>query len=345
MTDSACNDRLVKDIACSLGGTVALNVFPVDGGRNSRIYRVESNDNSFALKFFRADREGRKERFEAETTALAVFDECGIKETPRIIAKDRANNCVLMEWISGERVENYGPKEAKVLVSFIQKVHAIAHNEMRRGVRNATEACLNAGEIIRQINLRLDRLDTARSANRELDGFICNEFKPALDEISVWSQEQYEHAGLNFDRNIAPEHRTLSVVDFGFHNVLRKQNEFYFLDFEFFGWDDPVKLAADTLQHPGMALDGEMKQILFSGFMDIFEKDETFLSRFKSLYPLFGLKWSMIMLNQFVQDYKKVATRDAVGNAEQLNRVKKRVRLIVEHYREMHYGNKYSEIC
>jgi len=338
------NNQEVKDIARSLCGTATADVSPIEGGRNSRIYRVESDGHVFVLKFFRPDKDGKTERLEAETAALSLFAESGIEVTPRVIAKDKLNNCVLMEWIEGERVDNYGVEEINALVSFIQAVHDISCKGLNQKIRRATEACLNGNEIVRQINLRLSRLDASKSTYPELREFIDAEFTPAFNEISQWSQRQYQCFGLSFDENIFFEQQTLSVVDLGFHNVLRKNNKFYFLDFEFFGWDDPAKLVADTLQHPGMALDAEKRQILFLGFAKIFDKDEMFLTRLKLLYPLFGLKWCMIMLNQFLSGYKPLAGQGVVEKEKQLERVRSLVKSIHENYQEFFYDRKHSEV-
>ncbi len=341
---SMSNDQQVKDIASFLCGTKALNVSPVEGGRNSRIYRIEKGDNVFALKFFRPDKDGKRERFEAETTALALFAENGIGSTPRVIEKDRENNCVLMEWIEGEWVDRYNAQEIEALVSFIQAVHDISRKGLNQKIRRAREACLNGNEVVRQINLRLSRLDASKSTYPELREFINTEFTPAFNEISQWSQRQYQYFGLSFDENISFEQQTLSVVDLGFHNVLRKNNKLYFLDFEFFGWDDPVKLVADTLQHPGMTLNDENKQLLFSNFVKIYGQDEMFLARLKLLYPLFGLKWCMIMLNQFLPGYKQPLTKGVIEKERQLERVRSLVKSIHENYQEFSYDRKHSEI-
>lgn len=341
---SKTNSEPVKDIASSLCGTTALDVFPIEAGRNSRIYRVENNGDVFALKFFRPGKEGERERFEAETSALYLFAEHGIEGTPRVIAKDKVNNCVLMEWIDGDPVENYGVKEIEALVAFVERVHDIAHQGFGQEIRRATEVCLNGSEIVRQINLRLSRLDASKSQYPQLQEFIDEEFLPAFNEIFRWSQKQYQSSGLNFYENISLQQQTLSVVDFGFHNALRKNDKFYFLDFEFFGWDDPVKLVADTLQHPAMTLDDEKKQLLFSSLAKIYERDEMFLTRLQLLYPLFGLKWCMIMLNPFLPGYKELGTKGVVEKEKQLERVRNLMKSIHKNYQEFPYGKKHSEI-
>ena len=37
----------------------------------------------------------------------------------------------------------------------------------------------------------------------------------------------------------------LSPSDFGFHNIVKNKKKLYFLDFEYSGFDDPLKLLSD----------------------------------------------------------------------------------------------------
>ena len=101
----------------------------------------------------------------------------------------------------------------------------------------------------------------------------------------------------------------LSPSDFGFHNaILRNEGEICFLDFEYFGRDDPVKLMADFIWHPGMSLDPYHKKKWLKGTFKIFNNDPDIFSRFHAAWPLYGLKWSLILLNEFREDgwYKRV---------------------------------------
>ena len=72
-----------------------------------------------------------------------------------------------------------------------------------------------------------------------------------------------------------------------------------FLDFEYFGLDDPVKLLADTLWHPGMTLKTSQKLLLAKKFSVLFSEDVKFLDRLNACWPLYGLRWCLILLNAF----------------------------------------------
>ena len=162
------------------------------------------------------------------------------------------------------------------------------------------------------------------------------DFIPAFDKISHWSKEVYLKNGIIFDEDISLEKLTLSPVDIGFHNCLRTENRLFFIDYEFFGWDDPVKLVADTLQHLGSILSWDDNNLLLNKFKSLYMIDENFIFRLNCLYPLFGLKWCMIMLNQFLPNYNAINLKD--GKKEQLMRVKSKLKTILKNYNNNAYG-------
>jgi len=108
-------------------------------------------------------------------------------------------------------------------------------------------------------------------------------------------------AGLDFDVELAQEWRSLVPSDFGFHNCLRRSDAtLVFVDFEYFGWDDPVKLTADILLHPGRTLALPQRGRFRHAALQLYGSDPGFTSRFDAYLPLFGLRWVLIVLNEFV---------------------------------------------
>ena len=85
-------------------------------------------------------------------------------------------------------------------------------------------------------------------------------------------------------------------------SLLQNDGTLCFLDLEYFGWDDPVKLIADFVWHPGMNLDDSHKVIWLRGALKIFNKDPDIYLRFLAAWPLYGLRWSLILLNEFVKE-------------------------------------------
>jgi len=123
--------------------------------------------------------------------------------------------------------------------------------------------------------------------------------KRATSPASAHHSREAPEAGPD-ERPLAPADRTLSPSDFGLHNALRTAAGLVFLDFEYFGWDDPVKLVADVVWHPGMGLDSDARQKFFAGAADVYRVDAGFLSRFERDAPLYGLRWALIVLGEFL---------------------------------------------
>lgn len=330
--------KTIIKIAESLSNTRINHVEPLLGGRNSRIYRVQNGDNPFALKFFRTDANNSRDRFEAETSALKLFAANGLGCTARIISQDRENNCILIEWIDGKPIVDFGLEDIDALSDFVKTVHEIAKQEKGKHIRFATEACLNGNEIVMQIERRLERLEIAFTSHHELQEFLQADFIPAFKEITCWSENEYQKNGMDFHQDILPEQLTLSPVDIGFHNCLWANKKMHFLDFEFFGWDDPVKLVADTLQHPGRMLGKTQNEHLATSLHSIFENDRQFVIRLRCLYPLFGLKWCMIMLNPFLPGYQSASSNDPNTKDTQLVKVRSLTEDVSKNYRDLAHG-------
>jgi hypothetical protein len=91
--------------------------------------------------------------------------------------------------------------------------------------------------------------------------------------------------------------------DFGFHNSLRCQDgSLAFVDFEYFGWDDPVKLTADILLHPGRVLTTPQRTRFRQAAERLYREDRSFAQRLDAYIQLFGLRWVLILLNEFIPE-------------------------------------------
>ena len=110
-------------------------------------------------------------------------------------------------------------------------------------------------------------------------------------------------ASLDFAAELPQEWQSLVPSDFGFHNSLRRgDGSLAFVDFEYFGWDDPVKLTADILLHPGRPLAPEQRRRFRQGAVRLYGEDRTFERRLAAYLPLFGLRWVLILLNEFIPE-------------------------------------------
>jgi hypothetical protein len=85
--------------------------------------------------------------------------------------------------------------------------------------------------------------------------------------------------------------------------LLRGGQEWVFLDFEYFGWDDPAKTVSDFLLHPGMELTESGKKWFVRGLRESFFGSAAFAERLRRVYPMYGLIWCLILLNEFMPEH------------------------------------------
>ncbi|MBT7557525.1 hypothetical protein HN615_11430 [Candidatus Woesearchaeota archaeon] len=267
----------------------------IEGRGNSRLYKVTTSvSDSFVLKEYPDLLIDSRKRLITEVEAFKAVEI--FNKTPKVVAFDEQKNIALYEWIEGVHLSKINDKHIIEALNFIEDIQSIKHKER---YKFASEACLSAEQLFSQINSRLDKVSSVD--NNDLKDFVNLIFKPLWSKVLVWSKKHWPEDNLVND---LPEFvQALSPSDFGFHNaLLMDDGTLCFLDFEYFGRDDPVKLMADFVWHPGMDLDISQKVRWLKGALNIFKKDPNIYSRFHAAWPLYGLRWSLILLNEFLED-------------------------------------------
>jgi hypothetical protein len=285
-----------------LGGPVNAVERVRGAGRNSGIYRVRRSGTSYALKQYPPRRPGERDRAATELAALRFMTAHGIDSVPRPYATDPEGGYALIEWIDGAPVT--APRDTDIAAAnrFLAAIHGLRNAPDASAQPSAAESCLSGGEIVAQIERRLARLG-AIAEESALAAFLDTAIRPLLARITSWAEAGYAEEGLSFTHPIGGAARTLCASDFGFHNALRRRSgELVFIDFDDFGWDDPVKLTADFLLHPGTQLPEQLKRYFAAATTAIYQTDRSFASRLALLYPLFALRWCLILLNEFLPE-------------------------------------------
>jgi hypothetical protein len=342
-------DPALEDAAAAarilLGGSVDAVERARGFGRNSGIYRIRQGGTSYALKQYPPRRPGDRDRAAIELAALRFMTAHGIASVPRPYAADPKGGYALIEWIDGAAVTAPCDADIAAAAGFLAAIHGLRDEPDAMAQPSAAEACLSGGEIVAQIERRLARLGAIAAEEPGLAGFLDGEIRPLLARITGWAESEYAVEGLSFTRPIDGAARTLCASDFGLHNALRRPSgELVFIDFDDFGWDDPVKLTADFLLHPGTQLPVPLKRDFAAAAAAIYQTDRSFAARLALLYPLFALRWCMILLNEFLPE--RWAHRiNAGGQADwvaakqrQLDRAREWVQSLATNFQRFPYG-------
>ena len=285
---------------------------PAAGGGNNRVYRVTAEGGVYALKFYPPQEEDRRDRLGQEFAALEFMAANGIDCVPTPIAADKDHCCGIYDWVDGTPVDAPDEDDIAAMTALSRRLAELCGAPGAEDLAPASAHCFSGIAVIEQLNQRFARLREAGQGNDALNRFLEEHFCPRLEALTG-------HAKM-YDTNLAPRHRTLSPSDFGFHNALKQNTgEIIFLDFEYFGWDDPVKMISDVLWHPGSNLAPNLGAKFLKDAGKIFgARDDNFAARFDVLFPLYGMIWCLILLNEFLPE--RWHRRVLAGNATDAGR-------------------------
>jgi hypothetical protein len=209
-----------------------------------------------------------------------------------------------------------GKQDIEAMAALVSRLAALQSADGADDLASASAHCFSAAAVAGQLDDRLARLQGPSENEKDLIRFLENDFCPRVAPLVSHAKDIYASAGMDFTADLAPAHRTLSPSDFGFHNALKRPDgEIVFLDFEYFGWDDPVKMISDVLWHPGSNLTPTLGNAFRVQAGKVFEDREgdTFAIRLNALHPLFGMIWVLIILNEFLPE--RWRRRVAAGKA------------------------------
>jgi hypothetical protein len=290
----------IQDVARALCAEPIRKVSELRKGGNSRVFRVETQTARYALKKYPATDD--RNRLGAEVAALRFFERKGIGQTPRVVGVAPDLRFALLSWIDGVAVEAVTDADVAEFAAFQVALDDAIDGRARTEIGEASEACLSGPRILSQIERRFARLEAVKHDVAEFASFFDDTLVPSLERFAAGAREGYRRLGLDFVEEISPHCRTLIPSDLGAHNALRgKDGKLSFLDFEYFGWDDPLTSIANFIMHPGMRLSeqqkGNYQQALLRHFHRHAEAD-----RLAAMLPLYGLRWCAIILGELLPE-------------------------------------------
>ncbi|WP_049974242.1 phosphotransferase family protein [Azospirillum sp. B4] len=290
----------LPELASRLVGCAVHGVAPCSGGGNNRVYRVETDRGTLALKLYPALADDPRDRLSHEYTALSFLNgRVGAGLLPRAIAADPVAGAALYEWVEGRPVVAHDVDDAGRVVQLLADLRQAGSDAAAvgaAGIGPAIEPCLAPADILQRLATRLAALDPVSAGEPGLADL--------LERIRALMGSLADALGSEATAPLPATALTLSPSDFGFHNALRRDDgSLTFLDFEYFGWDDPAKAVSDFLWHAGQTLTAAQRVSFVAGAVGLYGGAPfDFAHRLVQIYPLHGLNWVLIILNEFRPD-------------------------------------------
>lgn len=313
-------------------------------GKNSRVFRLEPRGGGsagdfppgtrFCGKLYHRSESDTRDRLGTEFGALSFLDRHGHASVPRPVGIDRQNNAAIYSFLEGHPPEaaEVGTEQGRWLARFLLDLQRLKTEDEAHKLNRASEACFSPRELEANLTTRVKRIRELARPSDSKDGpdydalhdFLTQELQHALSNELDAAQNLYLRAGLDWKASIALEERVLSPSDVGFHNTLRNSDgELAVLDFEYFGWDDPVKTVSDLVLHPAVPVSEKVREAMASTFLSGLKGEVSVRRRLEALFPLYQIKWCIILLNEFVpadESRRRFAHADSALDSQVLRR-------------------------
>jgi hypothetical protein len=306
----------VAQAAERLAGAAVTAVEEVRKGGNSRVFKVTTAAGAFALKKYPPN--DQRDRQGAEARALAFFARAGIARTPRLIAADHDARISLLSWLAGAALADLTDADVAQFAAFQIDLDRAIDTRARGEIGPAAEACVSGARILSHTRARYARLAALGEGMPELHGFLQSRFLPALTAAEQRARRTYDELDLDFAADRPAAAQTLIASDFGAHNALRgSDGRVSFLDFEYFGWDDPLTSIGNFVLHPGMELTSAQRAVYQDAILAHFGTAHA--QRLSALLPLYALRWCAIILSDLLPErlaHRSAANAMAGGQAD-----------------------------
>jgi len=275
------------------------SLIQLSGGINNRVFSCSRGHQKWIIKAYPNQNRDQHNRMKAEIDFLRYAEIAAPDFTPIIFQIDQANCCIVMEYIEGD--------------SYLSKVQLPSVGHLRHSADFIGR--LNRDMLIAKKLVKLDAADGFSSLSKHVLSIrerfammrthhIPIQFKAKannrlgllrerIDEVDAMLQDQID-SGTISDQIMACD-KWVSPSDFGFHNAVFTSNKIKFIDFEFAGWDDPVKTVLDFWMQPRIQVPNDWIDIVIGLFEQCHRKH--LFRRLSVAADIFELKWASIVLS------------------------------------------------
>lgn len=257
-------------------------------GKNNKCFIV-SEKKIFVKKFYNTNNDD--DRFKREIKFVKFLEKNKVNLTPKIIEYDE--NIIKYRLINGKIISNKDANNKKYLKKAFKFFKKINHlNFEKENFKYAKGFCSNSDCYENEISNKIKIL--------EKNGYSALSIKIIKDKFNKLKKLNYFKNNYKF----TTEDRSLSPCDFTFNNILNGKIT-KFIDFEYSGIDDVAKLYAIFFLQPDHHIKIEtFKKNINQLILKKFDNDR-FKKNLIYLLPICYLRWSLIMLNDFLKEDSK----------------------------------------
>ena len=244
--------ELSSRVELFLGEPVSL-VEPLIGGTNNLLHKIVLRDGrTYVAKQYFQD---KRQRLEHEYGVLSVLAERGFDEVPMPVARFDDLYAGVYSFAEGVRIGSsaFGEQELEAIVTYLTKIQSVSPSEVKRDLLRAESSAYSLAEIV---DLILERVRPFQEESSTPLNIGTSKFIAETDVIST-VEKLLTRARERFSSRLAhvipSEYLRLTSVDSGPHNMVwDSHKKLTVLDFEYAGWDHPLREIGNLLAHSQM---------------------------------------------------------------------------------------------
>ena len=264
-------------------------------GFNSGVYLVERAGEQWVLKLYGAKRIVTDPlRMQREVAMYRHVDQVGIECTPKLVAYDEGIQASLLSFAEGKTTLDQGAGDFwhTVAIDFLAALQTGTSATTLVGLLQGADSCQSVPDHLINVDRRIEGVDEyIFSAAGE---FHHDQIVPTWHAVREWVSTHLVNKG-----RPTLVSQMVSPGDLGPHNsVVNQAGEIVFLDFEYGGWDDPVKFLCDLEFQPSNTFN-ETQIARWVQEVHSYRYETTFYERYRCMRPVHAVKWASIALNPF----------------------------------------------
>lgn len=285
-----------------INGELLKDIHPVIGGRNNKVFRAKCTYGDVIIKKYFYSSFDTRDRLNTEFNTLKFLWGNGVKNIPEPLFYDKERHTGVYRFINGKRVDKDDVigMDIEALSELLLTMWKLSRTPGANHLPDASEACFSLKEYCNLLEKRFSYF----TDNKDKNSLVIEAYDFVKTDLFTFYQKlktKVSSVRSLYTRTLSLSERTLSPSDHGFHNALRlSDNSLCFIDFEYSGWDDPVKMVADAFLQPDNAVPQKYYPKFIAAMKPIIGSQEKFTDRFTYVYPLLAIKWSLILLNEFL---------------------------------------------
>ena len=275
------------------------NFQKIEGGKNNKGYLLKNKlGKKYFLKEYFSSKTDERNRLKIEWDFLDFIKKTNNFNFPKTIIKDESLNLALFSFIEGQKISNNEITEKHInqVADFIISINSLLDNNYFPNMASDYNCSIHS--FIETLDIRIKKLSFATDIDLKLKNKLIILKKKI---IKLWDIEKLNiNNEFSYDEIKTKTPLFLSPSDIGFHNILMNNGRLFFLDFEYSGLDDLVKLVNDFFTCPSAKIPFKFKQKFISRLMSSLAIDNFFIKRIFALERSYKIKWSCILLNDYL---------------------------------------------